>query len=188
MTLTADITVTAERIDQGRFSIETTERIDLINRAQATYQRYWDNWEGTGNPQTNTVRDADSVGIAKYGILYDDSREFPYVITAGQAQDVISWLVSDRAETRYVVRFAGGAWLQKIEIGDVVAFDSTGSAEFAAALLGLVSATDLFRVVGVDRPEDGTVEVVAVQILVPSVLLKEDEDGLTLEDTGAIEL
>ena len=188
MTETADITITAERIDQGTISVETTERIDLINRAQATYLRYWANYEASSNPEVFTVRDADSVGIGLYGVIYDDSKQFPYITTEAQAQDVISWLVSDLADTRYLVRFSGGDWLLKVEIGDKISLDPTGSTELAAALLGLITGSDVFRVVQVNRPADGSVEVLAVQIRTPAALLKEDGDGLTLEDTGEIEL
>lgn len=187
MTTTPDITITAARIDADQFLLETTERVDLVNRAQATYSRRWYDWEaGVNSAEQATVRDADPSGIARYGILYSDTIVFPYIGGEAQAQDVVSWMVLDRAETRYVARFAGGQWLQRVEVGDVINLDPSGSAELTRALLGLITSADNFRVLQVNRGEDGRIQVTAVQIRTPAYLLKEDGEQLTLEDEGGI--
>lgn len=143
-TVTTDKVFSGFRMDLNQLWIEKTMRSEIENEFTGLYDRHWDK-TGTDAYRLE-VTSTHAVSQAKpWGVLQGNPIELDFITTSGQAQAVLDWIRDDWALPRTVINLIGDPSFTEMERGDLVEFDVT-EVNLNAALLGLVSSGDQFRI------------------------------------------
>ncbi|MEA1909746.1 MAG: hypothetical protein U9M89_01855, partial [Patescibacteria group bacterium] len=159
-----DFTVYAHMIDLNQIWIQFSKRGDILNDLTAQYLRYWSGYSDPKEATSEVVAASDAESITKYGRLAGDQRSFPYIPGEAQASDVLDWELSTRSDVHLIIEFPGGYFLTAAEKGDVINFSFDADAYLDQALLGLVAATDTFKIIDVRRRNDAAVQIQIIRI------------------------
>ena len=156
-------TLTAERLDQGQIRLQYTPRVDIVNRMAARYGREWSGHNDAVEADRAIVNAENTASIAKFGALEGEQLEFPFIIDAAQAQDVLDWRLKERAFPRLVAEMACGYYAGDLERGDAIGFDFAPGDVLDQALLRLVQpGIDFFRIMDMVDGPDAAIRIKAV--------------------------
>ncbi len=155
-----DQAISGHRITLNLVSIEYTMRASIRNTLEGLYDRHW--WTFGKDAYRSIVNATGAASVTKYGNARQEEI-FDFITDGTMAQAILDWILLDLDEPRLLITIEIDPSLIKLEMGDVITFD-TAETELNNILLGLVDSTDQFWVIAKSYTESLWPQIQVVEV------------------------